>query len=127
MPRLIVGGYGRDTVMHFQDEVCRAAQHVLIRRLASGNGMFLRSSRIEEGKSTTTVIWIPSSGSVRFEYDDDTLPELNEELVATYWAAIESGGGLVLPSQAEVDSWRLEDEAESAIVSGHDNPVRSLD
>ena len=127
MPRLIVGGYGCDIVMHFQDEVCRAAQDVLIRRLSSGGGLFLRSSRDVDGQPVTTVIWISPSGSVRFEYDDDILPELNEELAATYWKAIEDAGGLVLPSQAEVDSWRLEDEAESAIDSDSNAPAVSHD
>ena len=117
MPRLIVGGYGRDIVMNFEDEVCRAVQNVLIRRLSLGDGLFLRSSGDSDGHPVTTVTWISPASFVRFEYDDEKLPELNEKLAETYWAAIKGSGGLVLPSQGEIDSWRLEDEVGSTIDS----------
>lgn len=117
MPRLIVAGYGRDLVMNFEDEVCRAVQKVLFRRLSLGDGLFLRSSGNSDGHPVTTVIWISPASSFRFEYDDEKLPELNEELAETYWSVIKDSGGLVLPSQGEIDSWRLEDEVDSTIDS----------
>ncbi|WP_458113408.1 hypothetical protein M1D88_04650 [Arthrobacter sp. R1-13] len=103
--------------MNFEDEVCRAVQNVLIRRLSLGDGLFLRSSGDSDGQPVTTVIWISPASSLRFEYDDEKLPELNEKLAETYWTVIKGSGGLVLPSQGEIDSWRLEDEVDSSIDS----------
>lgn len=120
MPRLIVGGFGSETVMHFPEEVCRAVQEVLARRLNLGKGMFLRGSHTSEFQPVTTVVWLSPSSPVRFEYDNDSLPDLDIELAETYWTVIESAGGIVLPSQAEVDTWRADDETGSAIESDSD-------
>ena len=50
-----------------------------------------------------TVAWIGQQGSVRFEYDAEIFPELNEELAAVYQQHLEKFGGIIIPSRAEAD------------------------
>lgn len=112
MGRIVIGGYGDGNLnLHIEDRLCRAMQSAILNRLSAGQGLFLRyAGMLDNGQQMITAVWIGASSSLRFEYDGHFMPEVDQELVSAYQELIDSKGGIILPSKAEMDQL-LEDEA----------------
>ena len=119
MGRLVIGGFGSGNVtFNLGDTVCRAMQNVILTRLGTGNGLFFRyAGAAPNGDPVLTAMWIGPSTAIRFEYDSDVLPELDLEMVSGYQMHVDKFGGIVVPSEAELEQYREEDAAEAAVSS----------
>lgn len=115
MARIIVGGYAEPIDFNLSDGICRAIQNAMLLRLGDGGkGFFFRMGGEAGGKGIQHVVWISTSSAIRWEYDSDVLPELNEEWADGYKRMLESLNGIIVPSKTEYDAMTAAIEAEES-------------
>lgn len=105
---MIVGGYGAPMEFNMFDKTCRAFQHAIMDRLAEGKGFVFRMGGEVNGKPIQHILWISPSSPVRFEYDTDVLPPVDQELLDVYKQGLAENGHIIFPSLAELESLEAE-------------------
>ncbi|KRE79921.1 hypothetical protein [Arthrobacter sp. Soil763] len=111
MARIIIGGYRQDVVLNLFDSVVRAMQDPILTHLAGGKGLFLRYGGQTEEKDVQLAFWIGPSSAIRFEYDAEIFPELDEEQAAVFAEHLKVFGGIILGTKAEGDRMEAEMQA----------------
>ncbi|KRE72612.1 hypothetical protein ASG77_08040 [Arthrobacter sp. Soil762] len=87
-----------NVILNRHDGVIRALQHSILKALAEGRSVFLRSGGTSDsGEATHSVLWIPPTAQLAFIYETDVHPKLDDRLAGLFNEAIRESGGIELP------------------------------
>jgi hypothetical protein len=125
MARLILGGYSSDVVIQLHDGVARALHLAILDRLKSGKGMSLRCGRTVDDEIVVSNLWISPSSAVRFDFGSDVEPAFSEDMVKSFVSDIKRYGGMALPTDAEFERRRAEQEAHTETAAQHQTPRKN--
>lgn len=108
LAKFIIGGYSNEVTVILEEQLCRVVQEAVLQSLAQGKSFYFRSGGKRDGVTQIGVIWISPSSPVRFEYDTDILLDAKDDLVSNLLEDINGAGGIVLPSDAEIELWQAQ-------------------